>query len=355
MLNFLTPFYPTAGRDNNFDVLRLFAASLVIFSHSWSLIGASDDPIVIWSNQSLHGGGLGVWIFFFISGYLVSESFQMRGLVGFIESRFLRIYPAFLVSLIFGVVIGAFVTTLPIGTYIADEQTWSYVYRSLLTDIQFVLPGVFAKLPFANGINGSLWTIPIEIMMYAGVIIAGVCKILNRPTLSLLVIASVMTAFVIEPNWMLLIPRVTQIYVLPAILCFAFGMIFYTNKAHIPLHGLYVLSIIGLIIYTRHAKPPGNIWVCFAIAYTTAWFAFHPWLRVKIPPRIGDISYGLYVYAFPIQQTIIYNYADAGPWAIFAISLPITALVAWISWHLIEKRALALKGRLVFLRGRKFS
>jgi peptidoglycan/LPS O-acetylase OafA/YrhL len=350
MINAFKPFYAKPGRDNNFDILRVIAAAMVILSHGWDLTKSIGEPIMLLSYSALIGGGLGVWIFFFISGYLVSESFQARGLLAFIEARFLRIYPAFFVSLIFGVLIGACVTTLSLADYVSHEQTWRYVYRSLLTEIQFTLPGVYATLPFPGGINGSLWTIPIEMMMYVGVIIAGVLTLLRRPTTALLVMAALIVALVSNPSWVLLIPRVTQVYALPVVLCFLFGMIFYTNRERIPLHGLGVILLIGSIIVSGLAYPPGSVFTCAAIAYTTAWLAFHPHLRVKIPSRIGDISYGLYVYAFPIQQTVIYLFPGIGPWTLFAVAFSITAFVAWISWHLIEKRALALKGTLVSAR-----
>jgi peptidoglycan/LPS O-acetylase OafA/YrhL len=350
MTNAFKPFYAKPGRDNNFDILRVLAASLVIWGHGWELTKTLGEPVIALSGAALAGAPLGVWIFFFISGYLVSESFQARSLLAFVEARFLRIYPAFLVSLIFGVLIGACVTTLPIAEYLGHEQTWRYIYRSLLTDIQFNLPGVFAMLPFPNGINGALWTIPIEMMMYVGVMIAGVLTLLRRPTIALLVMSLLMIALAIEPSRVLLIPKITAVYALPAVFCFAFGMIFYTNRERIPLHGMVVVLLIGAIILTGRAHPPGNIFVCAAIAYSTAWFAFHPRLRVKIPARIGDISYGLYVYAFPIQQTVIYIYSGIGPWTLFAVAFPITAMVAWISWHVIEKRALALKGALISAR-----
>jgi peptidoglycan/LPS O-acetylase OafA/YrhL len=350
MINAFKPFYAKPGRDNNFDILRVLAASLVIWGHGWELTKTLGEPVIALSGAALAGAPLGVWIFFFISGYLVSESFQTRGLLVFIEARFLRIYPAFFVSLIFGALIGACVTTLTLADYVSSAQTWRYIYRSLLTDIQFNLPGVYATLPFPNGINGALWTIPIEMMMYVGVMIAGVLTLLRRPTIALLVMSLLMIALAIEPSRVLLIPKITEVYALPAVFCFAFGMIFYTNRERIPLHGLGVVLLIGLIILTGRAQPPGNIFVCAAIAYTTAWLAFHPHLRVKIPSRIGDISYGLYVYAFPIQQTVIYLFPGIGPWTLFAVAFSITAFVAWISWHLIEKRALALKGTLVSAR-----
>ncbi len=345
MQNFLKPFFATEGRDNNFDILRVLVAGLVIWGHGWELTKTPGEPVILLSNASLAGAPLGVWIFFFISGYLVSESFQARSLLAFIEARFLRIYPAFLVALLFGVFIGACVTTLPLSDYVSNEYTWRYIYRSLLTDIQFNLPGVYATLPFANGINGSLWTIPIEMMMYVGVMIAGLLTLLRRPTWALLVIASLMIWLVLDPSKVLIIPRVTQIFALPAVMCFALGMIFYTNRARIPLHGMGVVAIIALIILTNNAQPPGNVFVCIAIAYSTAWLAFHPRVRVKIPARFGDISYGLYVYAFPIQQTVIYNVPSIGPWTLFVVAFSITAFVAWLSWHGVEKRALALKGR----------
>lgn len=350
MIDSLKPFHAAPGRNNNFDILRVLAAGLVIWGHGWELTKTLGEPVIALSGAALAGAPLGVWIFFVISGYLVSESFQARGLLAFIEARFLRIYPAFFVSLIFGALIGACVTTLPLADYMSSAQTWRYIYRSLLTDIQFTLPGVYAALPFPTGINGALWTIPIEMMMYVGVMIAGVLTLLRRPTAALLVMGALIVVLVNDPNRVLLIPRINQVYALPAVLCFLFGMIFYTNRERIPLHGFGVVLMIGLIIVTGHAQPPGNVFVCVAIAYTTAWFAFHPRLRVKIPARIGDISYGLYVYAFPIQQTVIYIYPGIGPWTLFAAAFSITAFVAWISWHVIEKRALGLKGRLVGAR-----
>ena len=339
------PFYPSSGRDNNFDLLRIFAASLVIFSHGWDLTAAGMEPIVALSFGAIYGGALGVWIFFFISGYLVSESFRNRGLLRFIEARFLRIYPAFLMSLMFGVLIGACVSTLSLREYITHEQTWRYVYRGLLTDIQFILPGVYEKLPFPNGINGSLWTIPIEMVMYVGVGIAGLLTILRRPTIALLIFVFLIVALISDPSRVLLIPRITQIYALPAVLCFALGVIFYTNRDRIPLHGLAVMALFCALVVSRLAYPPGNIFVCIFIAYTTAWFVFHPRLKIQIPQRIGDISYGLYVYAFPIQQTIIYAKRDIGQWALSALALPVTAVIAWISWRLVEKPVLVLKRR----------
>jgi peptidoglycan/LPS O-acetylase OafA/YrhL len=340
-------FLPTPGHQNNFDVLRILAAALVILTHSWALTASEGEPIQALSQDVLLGGALGVWIFFFISGYLVSESFQNRGLLAFIEARFLRIYPAFFASLLFGVLIGAFVTTLPLAQYLTHEQTLRYVVSSLLTEIQFSLPGVFHELPVPDGINGSLWSIPLELVMYLGVVIAGVLTLLRRPNIALLVLLTAIITLQAEPNRVLLIPRVTDLYMLPTVLCFLLGMLFYTNRTRIPLHGFGVIFIVATLIISGLYFPKGNILVCFAIAYTTAWFAYHPRIRIKIPKRIGDISYGLYVYAFPIQLTVIYLVPGIRPWPLLALAFTVTAGVAWISWHTIEKPALGLKGKFI--------
>lgn len=188
--------------------------------------------------------------------------------------------------------------------------------------------------------------------MYMGVALLGVFSILRRPVIAALFTLFLISALAIRPHWVLYVPRVDYVYVASSVLCFLFGVLFYTNNTRIPLHGGLVMIFVAILVLVDGMRPSGNVFACLAIAYATAWTAFHPNVRVTIPKRVGDLSYGLYVYAFPVQQTLIYNFPAIGPWMLFMTASAVTAVMAWFSWHWLEKPALGLKGKFINFRPR---
>jgi len=334
-------------RDNNFDALRLVAATLVILSHCWALTGSVVDPVVVLTRGHLYAGELGVWVFFAMSGYLVTLSFvHRRSLWAFAEARALRIYPAFSIAVLFGVFVGALATTLPLGAYLSDTGTWAYLYRNLQFDIRFDLPGVFAGNPFPNAVNGSLWTLPLEATMYVIVAILGVTTLLAHRLVAGVVLVAGIATLVVQPSWLGLLPMVgSMLYAVPAI-AFLLGMLMAQFRDRIPCRGDIALALLTAGVISIHYWPAiATVYACFAVSYGTFWLAFHP-VRIRIPESIGDVSYGLYVYAFPVQQLVVWLDPAIGPWGLFCVALPVTFVLAWFSWHLVEKPALALKGLL---------
>jgi len=138
------------GRDNNFNLVRLMAAGLVLVSHSWPLTATPGEPLERFADFSL--GHLGVDIFFVVSGFLVTGSLLARGsLASFVRARALRIFPA-LVVCAFGtaLVIGPFVTQLPLGRYFGAWDTWRFALQNSTTwpwGVRWFLPGVFLHQP----------------------------------------------------------------------------------------------------------------------------------------------------------------------------------------------------------------
>jgi peptidoglycan/LPS O-acetylase OafA/YrhL len=338
---------PATGdhRDNNFDALRIFAAALVILSHSWALTLKVDEPVAEITYGSINGGALGVWMFFVISGYLVSQSFVQRdNLLAFIEARFLRIYPAFAACIVFGVALGAMVSTLPLSEYFAMPLTWKYLGFNLLFELRYQLPGVFITNPYPNAVNGSIWTLPAETMMYVLVALMGLATLLRRHWLGVAMLVGLLALLSFDPALVMRIPYMDTVNYAPAVRCFLLGMLFYLLRDRIPLLGAGVVALFALVILLKQNQPPGTLLVCVLIAYTTLWLALHPRLRLPVSPRIGDVSYGLYVFAFPIQQTLVWLMPNIMPWTLFAMSFVATFAVAWCSWHALEKPALGLKG-----------
>ena len=145
--------------------MRLFAALMVIYSHSFALYGKKIPAPL--AGQSY--GSLAVYIFFTISGFLICKSWSNDpNLKRYLIRRGLRIFPGLISAVIFtALVVGSLATTLPILAYITNNLTWKYIENNILMiSSQHELPGVFENNPFANAANASLWTLRYEILMY---------------------------------------------------------------------------------------------------------------------------------------------------------------------------------------------
>lgn len=346
MLAMLGTGHSSLHRDNNFDSLRVLAAAMVMLSHSWALVKRADEPIAEITFGSLAGGPLGVWMFFAISGYLVCQSYSVRrNLLAFVEARVLRIYPAFAACILFSLAVGVITTTLPLGEFMRHPQTWSYLTNNLIFELRYSLPGVFVNNPYPNAVNGSIWTLPAETMLYVLVALLGVTTALARKMWVTLMLIALLLLLSFQPAVVTYAPYMDTTMYAPVVRCFLLGMLAFVLKEHIPLHGGIVVLLPVLVVLTGQHQPPGTLLMCVTIAYTTFWLAFHPRWKLPISDRIGDTSYGLYVYAFPIQQLIVWGFPAIGPWAMFVSSFACSFAVAWCSWHVIERPALALKGR----------
>ncbi|MHA0856174.1 acyltransferase family protein [Paenibacillus sp. CMAA1364] len=162
------------GRSNNLDFIRLIAAISVILSHSYPLTGQQTEIFSLISGGQWTLGGISVAIFFVISGFLVSRSFENSSITQFIKNRLLRIFPGLVVvTLLSVIVLGPLLTTIPLSEYFKNHSTLSYINNAFLMDVQFSLPGVFEQNLYPNAVNGSIWTIPYEVLCYIGIAIVG--------------------------------------------------------------------------------------------------------------------------------------------------------------------------------------
>src|SRR4051794_29915781 len=152
---------------NNFDLLRLFAAGCVLFTHSFALTDTGEPA---WSRTTLDGGSLGVLIFFAISGFLVARSWSYDPrLLSFCAKRALRLLPALVVCLLLtALVLGPLVTTLSTSSYLENPATKRFVLDNATLQTRYTLPGVFGDVPNPHPtiVNGSLWTLPLEVKSY---------------------------------------------------------------------------------------------------------------------------------------------------------------------------------------------
>lgn len=331
------------NRRNNFTSLRILFAWAVLFGHSFAVTGQKElNPIRPFFEGSIWIGEIAVSGFFAISGYLVTASFVRRGLLDYTVSRMLRIYPALVVCVFLSVfALGLAMTTLGGQEYLAHPQTWDYLWNSTaLFRPTYRLPGVFEGLP-RMGVNGSLWTLPAEVSCYIVLALIGFFGLLRSRFLANVAIVAILLFGLEHFSQLPMIGRIHR-WADPA-LYFLLGVAFFINRESIPLTGrLAVLS--ALVFYFALGEPWFGKVAPMALVYLIFFLAYRtPYLNVD--GRIGDPSYGIYIYAWPVQQTLVTLFPEEGPYFNTMAATVITVTLAMLSWRLLEKPALGLKGR----------
>ena len=335
------------SRSNNFDFIRIVAAFVVLFSHQYALMGLKEPSVL-----NVHSwGGLSILIFFSISGFLVSQSYDLDSNVWkFLFKRFLRIWPAFAVVIIItALALGPLITNLTMNEYFAHENFRRY-FKNLYFSTQDILPLEFVGNALQWSLNGSLWTIPLEVKCYLLLVSVGFFGAFrNKYIIPVLFIVFALAYFLIEPKFGYLIENekiaVKNYYLFQFSIFFMAGAFFYQLKIHENSRLALVLLIAGWIfggIAIFFLKP--ILALFFVVPVTTLVLGNLNTNIINRAGRYGDISYGVYIYAFPIQQTFIWLWKDTISWWLLLFLIVITTTIfAFLSWHLIEKRALKLK------------
>jgi len=335
--------------ENNFNLIRVCAAVFVILAHSFALL-KKDDPLTKIANSEGFGS-LGVCIFFVISGYLITKSFMNSSTkFSFIRSRILRICPALSVVVLLAVfVLGPCLTKLSIGEYFTNPRTWSYLQNIFLTKLQFDLPGLFSDNPFPHSVNGSLWTLPIEVFCYLLTFLAGCLFFFKRRVFLLLSFLglllfewTVMSKDELGSQSFLWLGALSSVIKF-AVYYFA-GTVIYLFRDKLKLNNW--ISLIFVAILIGSAKTPYFQFIeCLVLPYLVIWLAFQRNPLVLKYNLLGDYSYGLYIFAFPIQQTIWHFLRHVNVTQYFLLSFILTLPAAILSWKLVENPFLALKKR----------
>jgi len=328
--------------NNNMDLVRLIAAWLVLYGHSFVFLGLRESEPLFLSCLSL--GPLGVFIFFTISGYLVTESWHRDPHLGrFFVRRSLRIFPGLTVCILLSVmVLVPLLTTLPLRDYLEHQHTRRYLCNIGLY-ISYHLPGVFETNLLPNAVNGSLWSLPVEFLMYVVVAILGILS-RNRWVYVVLALGSASVSYFWAQHANLI--AIYAFDLRQVFLCgtyFWFGALFWAFdlKKYLSLSIVVLAFITLLCLEPWHELLRVAFWVLLPIIVLSFGLSYSPVLTW--PTRTGDYSYGFYIYAFPIQQTVVYLIGDIhlGPYLIICTGLTLGCAV--LSWHLIERRALGLK------------
>jgi peptidoglycan/LPS O-acetylase OafA/YrhL len=331
---------PGRERANNFTPLRLLLALLVLLAHAPELVDGDRrrEPLT-WLFGTLSFGEFAVDCFFLLSGYLIVQSWLAAPhAASYLRKRVLRIYPGFVVaSLICGFVVG------PLGADPAayGAQFWPGGFVTGIALLQTpVVPPVFAGQPHAS-VNGSMWTISLEFACYLTVLAAGLAGALRRRHIWLAASAALVAGTL---AWQLAghaLPDLARLA-----MCFFCGGSFYLYREQVarwPTRPLTVFPAIVILLAALGSRVLAEPVLATLGCWLLLRAAFAPAAALAPLRRLPDVSYGVYLYGWPVQKLLLWYWPALSPWTLFALAAPLAIALGAASWYLVEKPCLALR------------
>ncbi|MDB2407707.1 acyltransferase [Jannaschia sp.] len=355
------------GKTSGFDYLRIVLAIAVLVWHSFGLtfgreaINGAMDNLAVAIPVSLV-----LPMFFALSGFLVTSSlYRTNSIKVYLIFRGLRLFPALTVEVLLAAfLLGPLFTSLSLGAYFSHQDFFLY-FLNIIGLIRYELPGLFETNIYPNVVNGSLWTVPYELECYVYLVVFFSLGMF-RNKYYLLAAFALLTFVVVQlgftsgkgllvalkdivmgdPNLDPNLQQATDAQIEPArilVLCFVAAALIYAWRDAIPFHP--ILAVLALLASAALICSPGlYFYAPIFVGYLTVW------LGLQNPPKLGllqkgDYSYGIYLYAFPIQQVVASTgWTDDRYLLHVVLSLALVSVFAVFSWHVIEKPCLKLKG-----------
>lgn len=346
-MNRLTLDAIAARGKNSFNLVRLLAAAAVIVSHAFYITNgkALPEPLAIYTDYPL--GAHAVNVFFALSGFMIAASWHNNpSLIPYAAARALRLYPALIVSALMTFALGGLITTAALTEYYSASSFAAY-FGAMVIKLTgtATLPGLFEQLPGQHFVNEPIWTLKYEAACYIALPVV-------------LVLGS-------------RLPGVRSTVVLAAI-AVAAGVAMTSNTPYVDATKLDHLARMGFAFFTGafawHVRDRIALsWNVLALMTATA-FVLAKFAPALLPPAMVlvaaygaalvasvnfgwltratdscDLSYGIYVFGWPVQQTLVLTGLGATATSNAAGGLLLAALCAFASWHLVEKQALKLR------------
>ena len=340
-------------RRNSFDAIRMFAAFCVFYSHELGMAGYIEPPL---GPLGITLSSTGLYIFFGLSGYLVSQSLARDPrILRFAAARLLRIYPAWIVNMLVCVILGSVVTSLPPGSFWSDAQTRTFLVHNLpilVTPTQFQLPGVLTEARWPV-INGSIWTIKYELLCYG--LLLGLDRLLpmrvfGRTAMTALATALLVGAYihhistVPNPDGTVFFSRYNSFNLLRFFMTFLAGATYAASEPLSERTRVIFLLVPAALITFGPSPEFGRAGIILLLTLMVIELGKTRWLYSRTYRRIGDLSYGTFLYAYPVQNLVTTRLFDGHNfYLVVLLSAAGTLACAFLSWRFVEQPALRWK------------
>lgn len=330
-------------RRNNFNLCRMAGALFIVFGHAMLIAGVdryynTRDPFLV--SVLVFVGNAVLRLFFVFSGFMVAMSLDRRNsLCAYAAARMMRILPPLLlVSAVLAFIVGPLVTSLPTAAYFTRGETWAYL--PLAGSGLFVpdLPGVFEAVPRPTRIDPPLWTLLYEIICYVALAILAAIGGLSRTRLPWVLLVAAVAYLGIA-----LATDLRQIEFYDAMTgfgsSFLIGVAIYHYRSHIPL-ALWPVALLGALTVLSRGTPWIEPASTLALATLGLWVALVPKGRILAYNRVGELSYALYIWHWPVGQVLVSLWPGLSGSALFTLMVLITVPITLLSWMIVELPAL---------------
>jgi peptidoglycan/LPS O-acetylase OafA/YrhL len=330
-------------RNNNFNLIRFILASFVIFCHNIELLegNTKNEILYLLFKSPMHIGILSVNLFFLVSGYLIVKSWDKNNNAWtFISNRILRIYPGFIAASI--------ISCFLLAPFAGDVNYFNqFNYRKFFTGLLLLkdptTPPIFTG-SFYPFINVPLWTINNEFFCYIIVLLLGLISLIKNKIGWLIFFITFFIIKIIGGVFNIEIIRnffsniiLAEFFEIHWFFSFFIGGTYYLfGRPYLNRKPIILLTAIITLINFYYNGMIGYALPLFG-GYLLLSFAERTIPFLSNFNKLPDISYGIYLYGWPISKFLIFYQPKISYWLLNVESFFIAILFGLFSWYLIEK------------------